>query len=394
MRNKIMKNALLTILAVLVCTCPVFGLPPDPDNAALLYYQAFCTYEKPDDTMEDIIGELAKGKIGSNPTIAKYIESCQPAIKLAENAGKLTKCNWGTRYSDGLDCEAPHLGQARMLTFIILSDARIALEQGDYDLAIQRCLTARKLGIDIGQDPLTVGFLVEKSIERITNKCIQDILSSHAMELQTLQKLKAQLDEIDSRIKPFEFFFKVEQEVFGMYASPDRIQELLALIDPEKEPCIVNVPEGTRDYILNADEQFCQRNLAYYNKYWDAVFSAIKLPYPQVHDKLKEIEKATESYKENTDAFITALLMPGTFRIYNIGIRHETFSNAVKTAIELYLIKAQTGKLPDELPAGLPKDLFSGMDFKYEKTADGFILRCQGKDLGKDETYEYEFKVK
>jgi hypothetical protein len=42
----------------------------------------------------------------------------------------------------------------------------------------------------------------------------------------------------------------------------------------------------------------------------------------------------------------------------------------------------------------LPKDLFSGKDFEYEKAADGFILRCQGKDLNRNEIYEYKFKVK
>ena len=41
----------------------------------------------------------------------------------------------------------------------------------------------------------------------------------------------------------------------------------------------------------------------------------------------------------------------------------------------------------------MPKDLFSGKDFKYEKTSDGFILKCPGKDLFKDEAYEYEFKI-
>jgi len=46
------------------------------------------------------------------------------------------------------------------------------------------------------------------------------------------------------------------------------------------------------------------------------------------------------------------------------------------------------------LPAGLPGDLFSGKDFKYKKTTEGFTLRCQGKDLSKDEIYKYEFKVK
>jgi len=47
-----------------------------------------------------------------------------------------------------------------------------------------------------------------------------------------------------------------------------------------------------------------------------------------------------------------------------------------------------------DFPEGLPKDLFSGKDFRYEKTADGFTLRCRGKDLDKNETYQYEFKVK
>ena len=39
-------------------------------------------------------------------------------------------------------------------------------------------------------------------------------------------------------------------------------------------------------------------------------------------------------------------------------------------------------------------DIGSGKDFEYKKTSDGFILRCQSKDLSKDEIYEYKFKVK
>ena len=45
------------------------------------------------------------------------------------------------------------------------------------------------------------------------------------------------------------------------------------------------------------------------------------------------------------------------------------------------------------LPAGLPKDLFSGKDFLYEKTDAGFTLTGQGKDLDKDIVQKYEFKV-
>jgi len=395
MRNKIIKNALPTVLILVVFACPVFALPPDPNNAALLYYQAFCGYEKPDDTMKSMIRELANGRIEPNPTITKYIESCRPAIELAASAGELSECDWGLKYSEGLDLQAAYLAQIRILTHITLADARIALKQADYDLAIQRCLTARKLGIDVGQDPLTVGFLVEKAIERITNKCIQDILCSHPMELKTLQHLKAQLDELDSRIKPIQFFLEVEQEVMAMYITPERIRELLHWVEPEKEDAFINVPDGAPEYILNADEQFCQRNLTYYNKHWDAIFSALKLPYQQAYNTLEELDKkAAEDYKENSDATMTVLLAPAVMKIYSRGIQSETFSNALKTAIEIYEIAARTGQSPDSLPVGLPKDLFSGKDFEYEKTAEGFILRCQGKDLSKDEIYEYEFKIK
>jgi len=39
----------------------------------------------------------------------------------------------------------------------------------------------------------------------------------------------------------------------------------------------------------------------------------------------------------------------------------------------------------------LPKDLFSGEDFEYEKNDDGFVLRCRGKD---SDVYRFKFKIK
>ncbi len=388
--NNKTKLVLFILIGFIILTlrCPAFALPPDPDNAALLYYQAFCVYEKPDDTMEDMVRRLAGGGMEPNPTITRYIESCRPAIELAASAEELSKCNWGLKYSEGFDMQARHLAEARMLTYIILADARIALAQADYDLAIRRCLTARKLGVDVGQDPMTVGFLVEKAIEKMTNKCIQDILSSSTMELETLQQLKTQLNELDSRIKPVEFFLKTEQELMSMYITPERIREVLPQIWSG------DGSDFARELILNADEQFCRRNLAHFNDYWSYVFSALKLPYQQVFNKKEELEKNyVGDFKENPDATMTVILGPAVYKMYGLGIRSDTFSNALKTALEIYEITAKTGQLPDFLPAGSRKDLYSGEDFEYEKTADGFILRCRAKDLIKNKTYEYEFKI-
>lgn len=58
--------------------------------------------------------------------------------------------------------------------------------------------------------------------------------------------------------------------------------------------------------------------------------------------------------------------------------------NAAKAAIEIYLIRAKTGELPDALPGGLPKDPYTCRDFGYDITDEGFALRCQGKQFQRE----------
>ena len=55
--------------------------------------------------------------------------------------------------------------------------------------------------------------------------------------------------------------------------------------------------------------------------------------------------------------------------------------NALLAGIEVYLVLARTGKLPDVLPEDLPKDPFSSKDFDYRLTEGGFVIRCRGKDI-------------
>jgi hypothetical protein len=57
--------------------------------------------------------------------------------------------------------------------------------------------------------------------------------------------------------------------------------------------------------------------------------------------------------------------------------RHTAQVNSTKAGVELYLIMAKTGQLPNELPDYLPKDPYTGRNFLYEITDDGFILGCQ-----------------
>ncbi len=119
------------------------------------------------------------------------------------------------------------------------------------------------------------------------------------------------------------------------------------------------------------------------------------LPYDRAFAEMKkEYLRAAKDAIENPDATLTTLLSPLAYKSLSNAVNGRTHSNAIRTAVAVYLIKAETGKLPDTLPDSLPKDLFSDKPFLYEKTADGFVLRCQGRNLLKDNIHQYYFTVK
>ena len=65
----------------------------------------------------------------------------------------------------------------------------------------------------------------------------------------------------------------------------------------------------------------------------------------------------------------------------------------MRIAKGLYPAFAEAGQLPEELLDYLPKDPFTGRDFVYEKTDDGFALRCQGEEFLRRKNQFLEFKV-
>jgi len=395
MKTDITKNLIsftVITLALLMLTSPAFAYPPDPDNAALLYYQAYISYEKADDTMEDMVADLARGNIEPNERIKKYIESCRTAIDLATAATEIPNCNWGLKYSDGVSINLAHVAQTRKLVFLITAEARILAAEGDYQKAINRCLTVHKIGKHVGDDT-PISFLVSMSIDKMVASRIQDILADMPQDLETLISLKAKLAEVPFKTPSLRVAMRLEKECFSSEMRVDKRDELLALCSGPGEAgdlekmAIKRVTEG--------DEVFFAKNRDYYIKHMNSLDEVLEssMPYAEVYSRLEQLNERPG--KENPAATLTSLLTPAFGRIYSIEIRTKTISNSIRTAVEIYMIKAKSGKLPDALPDGLPGDLFSGKDFKYEKTADGFALRCQGEEFQKGRMRRMlEFKVK
>jgi len=389
--TKKLTTATCVTLMLLILASPALAYPPDPDNAALLYYQSYISYEKADDTMREMVADLSRGKIEPNERIKKYIENCRGAINLAVAAAEIPNCNWGLKYSDGFSMLLSHLAQTRKLVFIIGAETRILAAEGDYRQALDRCLTLRKISQHMGDETI-ISLLVAKALEKMADNHIQYLLGDMPQDLQTLTWLKNKLVIIESRPLSSKATSKYERELSLEHMHLDKLKELIEIVTGE--PVAPDSKEA--EQLRNVDQALIDKNRDYYIKHIDALQTILSTPmtYEKAYTELKKLnEQPQKDVAENTAATITSIVAPAYQKIYNIEIRETTFSNAVRAAVEIYIQKTKTGQLPEELPAGLPKDLFSGKDFKYEKAEDGFILRCRGKDLEKDETYQYEFKV-
>ncbi len=385
-KSRKVTTAILAVLMLLVSAASVLAYPPD--NAAILYYKAFMLYQA-DDEMNDMLLRFAKGRIELNEKIEEFVNKNRQIVNTVLDASEIKYCDWGLDYSQGTEVLLPPLHKLRQLLGLVLADARIPAQRGDYKTALGRCISVHKMARHLNERPVIL-YIVGIAFNAVANDCIIQILSDMPPDIEILTWLKSQLAHINEQsfsIKPT-LRWKRQAGIISM--SPEKISDAVqsGLDDgPFKERVLKR--------ILAADEQFYDRNREYWNRYMDAVEAAFDLPSPQGYVKLKKLdEELTKEFSKNPDSTLTSILFTTWQRIYNLSIRWNTHSNALKSAIEIYIIKAKTGKLPDALPAGLPGDLFSGKSFLYEKTANGFILRCQSKDLEKDEIYKYEFKVK
>ena len=372
---------------LLLSTQSAFAYPPD--NAAVLYYRA-CLFYQSDKAMMSKVTDLLKGRIEVDEDIKKYVATNGHTIDSALTAADVKNCDWGVDYSKGFSTVLPHYVPLRDIAKLILADAKILAAQGDYETALSHCVSIHKMARHVS-DGIIISYLVGIAFEDLANNCIQNILADMPQDSEALTCFKNELVDIETRTPSMKAAVSKDFKAWSADARIEKKDELLRFLNDE---CL-SFPEYASERLKNADEEFFERNRDYSQNFVNQQIAAFDLAYEQAYTRLKELsEIPSKDAAKNPDATLTVALVPAVGKLYGQGIKVQTFSNAVRAAVDIYIIMAKTGRLPDELPAGLPKDLFSSEDFEYEKIDDGFILRCQGKDLLKDEIHEYEFKIK
>jgi hypothetical protein len=392
--NCLSAKVILIGLVVIFTASPVRAIPPDPDNAALLYYQGFLSLAELDDDARDHIAEVARGEVAPDDKVRKDIHMCKGAIEFAEAANRALFCNWGVRYSQGFECLLPQMAQARYLTFVLIADARLRASDGDYKGALERTLMTCNFARHIGDDT-TISYLVSLSVRTLSYKCMREVIGMAAGDEELLKWFKNELvtssgDSL-SIVRPL----KIEIELVTELMQMENVEKLARVL---ANSSLGILSDSNQKKVSEIVETINEKNLEQARRiYSERMNSALvvlstPMPYDVAEAQLKHISDGFDP-NDPVEASASAFI-PAFAKIYSQDTMRKTSLNATIAAVDIFLSRIKTGKLPDKLPAGLPKDLFSDKDFEYEKNDEGFVLRCRGKDLSKDEIHQFEFKVK
>jgi len=430
-----MKNISRNVSRVIFCICmPIVlcgievkasTLPPDPNNAALLYYQAFLLCPEPDYVTKQVIREiqsedfdkyLKSGKLqfgnkteeqirkveeeikshapDPNKVIREFIRDCRGAIELAQAASEIPRCDWGLLYSRGFDYGGPKTSEIRNLTNVLRLDALILAIDGDQRAAFDRCLMMCRFACHVGDDNLNL-YLASISVDSLVFDCIRRLLNSVKPHQETLMLFKQQLA---IRKNSSESFIKVLNG--NVEVTLNQLSTNKKTLKYVRDEFIKKSTEDAvrQDIKMMTDEEFIAIVKKPYIDYMNSIVEVIDsdIPYQQKCGRIENLTANLEA--EHGRLGIPRMsLMTDTdmlLRIYEIHIRHAAHLNAMMTAIEIMLICARTGRLPEQLPGYLPVDPFTDRPFGYELTDSGFALICSDVAFKKLKRLSLEFKVR
>jgi len=227
-------------------------------------------------------------------------------------------------------------------------------------------------------------------------RAAQYILGVMPLDVETLTWFRGQLTNMQgvqlNYIRMLQDDF--ESTLNYMRSDPNLLAKLKSQLLEKAED------EQAKEIARNfTDEQIIDHARETYTAYLNSIFQVLdsEMLYEQKYAQMKSLtDKFREKYINDT---VIAIVIKGSHMdgmidiVYPNRIGHLALTNGIKAAVEVYLIAAKTGKLPQKLPDYLPKDPFTGRDFVYEITDEGFALRCQGQEYIRRKNQFLEFKV-
>ncbi len=363
---------------------------PSADNAALLYYQAFLLHPETDSDTTMLIHAVLRGA-EPDATIRTYLGHSRDAIHVAEMASQIPNCTWGLQPVDARPTPLTTTSPLRRLAFLLAVDARTLATDGHYRAAFARCLVQRRLARHIGAETIIMRS-VSAGVDAVAANALQDILGQLPPDGKTLIWLRGQLAKLPSA--PPSLVQTLENE-FELLL--DFYRTNTAFLDTTRQHWAERHPGDDAAVNLTDDEMIAharEASTGLLNELGRIIDSDIS--YAQKCEQIDSLMAGFQTDPDNNRPLGWSLVVQRDWqirRLFALHVRIQCHLSVVRTAIELYLAKAEMGQLPETLPDHAPNDPSSDQPFIYEITPEGFRLHCQARYAGEDEGWAFEFQV-
>jgi hypothetical protein len=385
------------------------------ENAALVYYQALLAYREPDPCTARVMNAVARG--GAPDTrLRAYLGRSLVTIELAQIAAQMPHCHWGPLRAGEQQLDLNVGIPLRRLSRLLDADARALAADGHSRAALARGLTLRGLARHTGDVTYNL-YSISQSIHTLAVLAIIHTLGTQPPDRTTLTWLKDRLAAVPGtpfepgrtlrqwrdaelrfwRSRPAGRPFRRELVLQKVPDANDR--QLLGLLTDDQ--LLVLALQGEQRVPglyggLSAPPELLARAQQACDEYLESALAVMNtdLPYREAHARLLEMVDSLDTRAADGDPIALLAEAPKVVELYHrLQVRSAVYDHLLAAALEIYLAQTRTGQLPRELPPGLPKDLYTGRDFEYERTAETFLLRFDPDNLSRIRQRRFEFKV-
>ena len=372
-------------------------MPPDADNAAPYYQDAFAAYVKwNEDDYNDLplVGHISLPKRTETldaqtfQSARDFLSDNQETLELLYEAAKIPHCLYPRDFSQGFNMRVPWLSESRQCAFLLSLNALVSIQQGD----VQASVTSIKATFALARSlrgPLIIQHLVQIAIKSLAYASLEQVLSRSSLSQAQLLELSGIIedDETDHGYKNA----MVGERCFGLHGFQLSSADMSMLGSPNggKQGLVMFMLIPRKILGLHDLD-----TLSYVNM-MQAYIDASSLPYDQGLIRCQEIDQHVGN-PQNL-GMIARLLMPALGRTFQLQVRYIAHTRTALTALAIERYRLSQGTLPQSLDElmptyldSIPKDPFDGQNLRYHLLETGYVVYSIGEDLTDDNGKEHE----
>lgn len=356
------------------------------DNAAFRYFDAVNAHVRAEPDIADWVDRAAKGEwpedAENEAALLAHLDANANAISLTREATQMDDYflplfgNVGDPLYSFL---LPSLSDQRHIAKLLAADAQRQIRAGEFELGMDRLLTAQRMGNHLGHGSTMIEGLVGVAVSAMASDQLTKMAATYDIPTDVLLNTTAEMDDIAANLPSFEDMLRAEEAL-----TDDIVEDVL--INPTVDPNVLGVPAPP--------SLFKPENGTGWHKLVKEL-RRVYLPDRAIkrHAKkyYKKVRKGTRPKKDGTPGTIlqedllladvpswdmlTMATLPSFSRAHEIVLMCKSNFERTRVRLAVRAYEQDRGQLPPNLQAltptylsSLPADPMTGYDFEYQPT--------------------------